>query len=340
MARRKSKTPSAIRYLSLATILALASSVAYLLFFPPMPNASWETRSVTVPKGSSAAAIARLLSENGVIRHPSAFRVTASVFGMNRSLKAGRYRFEIPLSTWQALMKLRAGAVAYHKVTIAEGLTMARIAGILQQQAGVDSLGFMEVCRDPELLKLERIPGHNLEGYLYPDTYDLEWGTPPRRAVEAMLGNFRSNFDTSWTRVLESRKLSMHQAVIMASLVEREAQVDSERAIIASIFYNRLRLYRPLESCASIEYILPRHKNTRLTYNDLKIDSPYNTYKKIGLPPGPISNPGRRSLEAAVFPAKTDYLYFVSRGDGGHMFSRTLQEHIRAKNLCERLKGR
>lgn len=322
-------------------VLALAACYAsYLLFFPPMPDSSWETRSVTVPKGSSTAAIARLLAENDVIRHPNTFRKAASFLGLNKSLKAGRYRFQMPLSTWQALMKLRAGTVAYHKVTVAEGLTMSRIAGLLQQQAGIDSLGFIEACRDPKLLKRENIPAQNLEGYLYPDTYDFEWGTPPNRAVEAMLQNFRSNFDTSWARALAARKLTAHQAVIMASLVEREAQVDSERVIIASVFYNRLRLYRPLESCASIEYILPRHKNTKLTYNDLKIDSPYNTYRKIGLPPGPISNPGRKSLEAAVFPAKTDYLYFVSRGDGGHIFSKTLQEHIRAKSVCEKLKGR
>jgi len=326
---------------ALTIVITLAASyAAYVLFLPSMPDASWETRSITVPKGAPVSAIAGLLAENGIIRHPRAFRTAASLFGMNRSLKAGRYRFEMPLSVWQALVKLRAGAVAYHKVTVAEGLTMARIAGLLQQQAGVDSLGFIESCLDPELLKREKIPARNLEGYLYPDTYDLEWGTPPGRAAAAMLSNFRSNFDTSWVRVLEGRKLTSHQAVIMASLVEREAQVDSERVLVASVFYNRLKLYRPLESCASIEYVLPRHKNTRLTYRDLEIDSPYNTYKRIGLPPGPISNPGRRSLEAAVFPAKTDYLYFVSRGDGGHIFTRTLQEHIRAKNLCERLKGR
>lgn len=326
---------------AITTVTALAAAyIAYVLFFPPMPPASWETRSLTVPRGASTAVIAKLLADNGVIRHPRAFRTAATFFGLNRKLKAGRYLFSMPLSTWQALMKLRTGAVAYHKVTVAEGLTMARIAGLLQQQAGVDSLGFMEVCRHPGMLERYKIPAQNLEGYLYPDTYDFEWGTSPSKAVTAMLDNFRSNFDTSWATELQRRKLTTHQAVIMASLVEREAQVDSERALVASVFYNRLRLYRPLESCASIEYVLPRHKNTRLTYADLKIDSPYNTYKRIGLPPGPISNPGRASLKASVFPAKTDYLYFVSRGDGGHIFTKTLQEHIRAKNICQRLKGR
>lgn len=217
---------------------------------------------------------------------------------------------------------------------------MVRIAGLLQEQAGIDSAGFLDACRDPQRLARLGIPANNFEGYLYPDTYDFEWNTPPDRALEAMLKNFQSQFDSTWQAELKRQGLTRHQAVIMASLVEREAQVDSERVLVASVFYNRLRLRRPLESCASIEYILPKHKNTKLTYRDLQIDSPYNTYRRPGLPPGPISNPGRRSLEAAVFPAKTDYLYFVSRGDGGHIFSRTLQEHIRAKNLCERLKGR
>jgi UPF0755 protein len=122
----------------------------------------------------------------------------------------------------------------------------------------------------------------------------------------------------------------------MASLVEAEAQVDSERVLVASVFYNRLRARRPLESCASIEYVLPRRKKTRLTYADLEIKSPYNTYRRIGLPPGPICNPGLRSLESAVFPAKTDYLYFVAKGDGGHVFSRSLREHINAKNRIQK----
>ncbi len=340
MARKKNKKSAVLGLLALSLLLGLLGYIIFILFIPAMPDARWETKNITISRGASVSSIAALLAEDGVIQHPRAFKYLCSVLGWNRRLRAGHYRFPLPLSTWQALWKLYQGATAFHKVTIAEGLTMARIAGLLQQQAGIDSAGFMETCRSREIIKQEGIPAQSLEGYLFPDTYDFEWEASPRRAVLAMLANFHANFDSSWIRALEARRLTVHQAVIMASLVEREAQVDSERVLVAAVFYNRLRLRRPLESCASIEYVLPRHKNTKLTYRDLEIDSPYNTYRRIGLPPGPICNPGRRSLEAAVFPAKTDYLYFVSRGDGGHIFSRTLKEHIRAKNLCERLKGR
>lgn len=339
MAKTK-REMKAVKYLWTLVALPILAYVSYLLFIPAMPSAAWESKNITIPKGAAVSAIARILSEAQLIDHPRTFVATVKILGLSRSLKAGRYRFPMPVSVFRAINILRQGAVAYHKVTIPEGLTMVRIAGLLQEQAGIDSAGFLDACRDPQRLARLGIPANNFEGYLYPDTYDFEWNTPPDRALEAMLKNFQSQFDSTWQAELKRQGLTRHQAVIMASLVEREAQVDSERVLVASVFYNRLRLRRPLESCASIEYILPKHKNTKLTYRDLQIDSPFNTYRRPGLPPGPISNPGRRSLEAAVFPAKTDYLYFVSRGDGGHIFSRTLQEHIRAKNLCERLKGR
>ena len=340
MAPKAHKVPGTLKFFGLVMLAALAAYALYLLFVPPMPDASWEPASITVPKGASTSSIARLLAENKVIRHRKAFRLSAAAFGLNRKLKAGRYRFDLPQSVWQALMKLRAGSVAYHQVTVPEGLTMRRIAGIIGEGAGTDSLELLRLCADPGFLKSKNMPAKSLEGYLFPDTYDFEWATPPGRVLDIMLANFRAHVDSSWLKELAARKLTLQQAVIMASLVESEAQVDSERVLIASVFYNRIRLWRPLESCATIEYVLPRRKNTKLTYKDLEIDSPYNTYKKLGLPPGPICNPGRQSLEAAVFPAKTDYLYFVSRGDGGHIFSRTLEEHIRAKNICEKLKGR
>jgi len=336
----KPKKNKAVAYLWILATLPLVGYAAYLTLIPSMPSADWAPKSLTIPKGASVAAIARILSQDRVIDHPRAFVATVKILGLSGSLKAGRYRFPMPVSIFQAIRILRQGAVAYHKVTIPEGMTMGRIAGLLQQQAGIDSAGFLEACHNPEKLSRLGIPAKNFEGYLYPDTYDFEWNTPPHLALEAMVKNFQSHFDSTWLVELKRRGLSRHQAVIMASLVEREAQVDSERVLIASVFYNRLKLRRPLESCATIEYVLPRHKNTKLTYRDLEIDSPYNTYRRLGLPPGPISNPGRASLEASVYPAKTDYLYFVSRGDGGHIFSRTLQEHIRAKSLCQRLKGR
>ena len=268
------------------------------------------------------------------------FKYLALAGGLNRKLKAGRYRFDYPLSVWEALNKIHSGAVVYHNVTIPEGLTMAQIAGIMANEAGADNQALIKSFRDTAVINSYGIKSASLEGYLFPETYDFEWGSAADLIVQRLVSSFFGNITPQWQTEMQRQKRSLQQIVIMASLVEREAQVDSERPIVASVFYNRLKLSRPLESCATIEYALPRHKNRRLTYDDLEIDSPYNTYRRQGLPPGPICNPGRKSLEAAVYPAETKYLYFVSKGDGSHIFSRTLEEHNRAKHLVQQLKDR
>jgi UPF0755 protein len=308
----------------------------YLLFFQAPPAADgWEPQIITITKGQSTTRIAYGLYQKGVISSPSSFRILSRVLGLNQKLKAGRYRFEWPLSSWQALRQLNRGANVYNMATIPEGLTMYRIAGLLQDATGNDSTELVAAFTDPQLARSLGVPAASLEGYLFPDTYSFEWETPAGKIAALMLEQFQRQIPPAWHQELKKQRRTLHQAVIMASMVEAEAQVDSERVLVASVFYNRLRLKRPLESCASIEYVLPRHKNNRLTYADLEIRSPYNTYRHIGLPPGPICNPGRSSLEAAVFPARTDYLYFVAKGDGGHVFSRSLREHINAKNRIQ-----
>ncbi len=326
-------------------VIAAAATALLLLalapaFVTPGVPQGWQPRVVTVPRGAGGARIAALLAAAGVIDRPRYFRAVSSLRGANSRLKAGRYRFAYPLSAWEAVGQLASGAVVYNSVTVPEGFVMARIAGVLQAAVGVDSASFMSVCADSAFLASAGVPASSAEGYLFPSTYEIEWATPADRVAKLMLGHCLELFTPEWRSRMEADGRSLHQVITMASLVEAEAQVDSERVLVASVFYNRLRLRRPLESCASIEYILPRRKKTRLTYNDLKRPSPYNTYLNRGLPPGPVCSPGKRSLQAAVFPAKSDYLYFVSRGDGGHVFSRTLEEHIRAKNMIIRMRNR
>jgi UPF0755 protein len=325
------------------TLAALSGLFIYLLaitFGTRSIDRNWQTKIITVRRGASAGQIGNLLHRNGVIEHPAVFKYLALAGGLNRRLKAGRYRFDYPLSAWEALDKIHSGAVVYHQVTIPEGLTMARIAGILANEAGADSLEMIRAFRDTALLGTYGIKAAWLEGYLFPETYDFEWGSSADLVARRLVESFFANFKAEWMDDIQRQKRDLHQTVIMASLVEREAQVDSERPVVASVFYNRLKARRPLESCATVEYALPRHKNRRLTYDDLEIDSPYNTYRRQGLPPGPICTPGRRSLEAAVYPAQTNYLYFVSKGDGSHIFTRTLEEHNRAKRLVQELKDR
>lgn len=326
--------------IALAALTGLFIYLLVLAFGTRSIDRDWQPKIITVRRGASAGQIGTMLHRDGVIEHPAVFKYLALAAGLNRKLKAGRYRFDYPLSAWEALDKIHSGAVVYHQVTIPEGLTMARIAGILAAEAGADSLELMGSFRDTALMNSYGIKAASLEGYLFPETYDFEWGSSAGMIVQRLVESFFANLQPEWLEEIKKQQRDLHQTVIMASLVEREARVDSERPVVASVFYNRLKARRPLESCATVEYALPRHKNRRLTYDDLEIDSPYNTYRRQGLPPGPICNPGRRSLEAAVFPARTSYLYFVSKGDGGHIFTRTLEEHNRAKRLVQELKDR
>jgi UPF0755 protein len=321
---------------SIFLALVVLGAAGHLLFFvSPAADTGWQSQVITITKGQSTTRIANNLYQKGVISSPRSFKLLSYVLGLNQNLKAGRYKFEWPLSSWEALQQLNRGANVYNQVTIPEGLTMARIAGLLQAATGDDSSALLDQFNDTAFCRSQNIPARNLEGYLFPDTYAFEWETPADKIAGLMLEQFHKQIPPEWLQELKKQRRTLHQAVIMASMVEAEAQVDSERVLVASVFYNRLRARRPLESCASIEYILPRRKKTRLTYADLEIKSPYNTYRRIGLPPGPICNPGRMSLEAAVFPAKTEYLYFVAIGDGGHVFSKSLREHINAKNRIQ-----
>ena len=322
--------------IALVIIFLLAAGPAFVT--PRIPQ-GWQPRIITIPRGMGTGRIAQLLASQGVIEHQRYFKLVAAARGINTKLKAGRYKFSFPLSSWEAVHQLANGAVAYNLATIPEGFTMARIADVLQHSASVDSARFMAACRDTALIASLGIRENVLEGYLYPDTYEFEWETPPLEAAERMARRCLDLFTPEWKARMHADKRSLHQIITMASLVEAEAQVDSERVLVASVFYNRLRLRRPLESCASIEYILPRHKKYRLTFNDLKRPSPYNTYLHPGLPPGPVCSPGRKSIEAAIFPAQTKYLYFVAKGDGGHVFTTSLTEHARAKYIINKMKN-
>jgi len=198
---------------------------------------------------------------------------------------------------------------------------------LLEKEGIVSPDQFIEAAKNPEILEKYKIPFNNAEGFLFPDTYIVAKDLAAEHIVDFMIERFFSNL-----RKISSRKYEieeMKKMVIIASLVEKEAQLDSERPVISAVFYNRLEKGKRLESCATIQYILGKTKE-RLLYSDLKIESPYNTYLNGGLPPGPISNPGLGSLKAAIEPADVDYLFFVSKKDGSHYFSTTYEEHLEA----------
>ncbi len=297
----------------------------YELNLPVGPGPAQE---VLVPQGAGVKEIALLLKERGLIRSPWFFVLLAQIKREATCLKAGEYRLSPRWTTLEILQHLASGEVVLHRVTIPEGLTRWQIASLLAARGLTDKQSFLAATANATLLKRLRIPGATAEGYLFPETYTLAKGLPPATIVTRMV----KQFWRVWSSLVpRARQLgvSVKQVVILASIVEKEAKVAEERPLIAGVFWNRLKRGMPLQADPTVRYALRKFQGP-LTRKDLQVDSPYNTYLHPGLPPGPICNPGRASLQAVLYPAKTDYLYFVAKGDGTHYFSRTLKEHLRA----------
>ncbi|MBI5208014.1 MAG: endolytic transglycosylase MltG [Candidatus Firestonebacteria bacterium] len=290
---------------------------------------------ISIPQNFSVKQIAFSLNSMGVIRNPFLFRVLTRVSGNENNMKAGEYEFKLPSSMWEILKKIRNGEFKKYKITIPEGYTSAEIAELLSNAKIVDKEKFNNLLKDKKLLKKYNINGDSIEGYLFPDTYYLFKNMSEEVLIENILSRFFGVFDENFNARVKEMKLTRHDVIILASIVEKEAQVDNERRIISAVFLNRMKKHIKLESCATVLYALGRHKK-RLWEEDLKINSPYNTYIHTGLPKGPISNPGRASIYAVLYPLEVDYLYFVSRNDGTHEFSKTFNEHAKNKRKFRR----
>lgn len=281
---------------------------------------------VIVARGSTFDEIARQLVDDGVIGNVLTFRMLARARRQDVAVRAGEYRFEPHRTQDEVLRSLvTGGAQVAAWVTVPEGFTAAQIAARLQEEGIGSSEPFLRRFMS-ETLNVDGARTKNLEGFLFPSTYLVPLGASPSQVA----GTFTAEFLKQLPRdaAAQARKLgvSVPQAVTVASLVEREAKSPGDRPAIAGVIYNRLRLRMPLQVDATIEYALPQHK-TALSFADLKIDSPYNSYVHAGLPPTPIANPGRPSLDAAFNPAKSDDLYYVYCGNGRHVFAKTLAQH-------------
>ena len=292
---------------------------------------------VQVPH-QSARRVLRVLEEQGVIRPSPLGRLYLALTGHAGDLKAGEYLFEEPMTAPQVLEKLIRGEIYYHKVTVPEGLRSGEIfAAFLRQGFGDEEefhAAFLDVARIAEM-----DPGAtDLEGYLFPDTYFLPRGATARQIVDQMVHHHLGLWTPEWTRQAKSAGLTPRQVVTLASLIEKETARPEERTLISSVFHNRIGKGMRLQCDPTIIYALSMRNRYRgvLTRRDLELDSPYNTYLYAGLPPGPIANPGRESLQAALFPERTDFLYFVSMNNGRHAFSTNLQDHSRAVRKYQR----
>ncbi|MFZ2055159.1 MAG: endolytic transglycosylase MltG [Candidatus Aminicenantales bacterium] len=287
---------------------------------------------VEVEKGMGANAVARLLKERGIIGARLPFVVSYRLFFHPRKIKAGEYVLTSPLQTKEILDILVKGRVYLHPVTIPEGLTAREIAPLISPLLAEGEAGFIKAFRDPgPILSLDP-QAENLEGYLFPETYSFPKNISSVDAVQAMIGQFRTVFSGAWAARADSLRMSVRQIVTVASLIEKETSLPEEKRLVSAVFHNRLRIGMKLDCDPTIIYALKQKGlfNGNLTKRDLALDSPYNTYRYSGLPPGPICNPGKEALEAAIHPAPEDYLYFVSRNDASHHFSRTFVEHQNA----------
>jgi len=310
--------------------LFVFTTSGWFLFTSTVPGGNEKEHLVQIKPGMTFNQIVNYLLENNVISSELSFEISAHILGVQDELKAGKYRITGGESNYSLLQKLSEGKVAIEWVTIPEGKTARQIAGILVDRVEVDSARFMALVNDSAFSRQLGIAADRLEGFLFPETYGLHWGMNARQIIKLMVSHYQERFDS--TLQARSRELGLTEleVVTLASIIEGEAVVDSERTTISAVYHNRLDRGMLLQADPTIQYIIddgPR----RLLNRDLEIDSPYNTYKNPGLPPGPINNPGLASIKAALYPADEKYLYFVARGDGSHIFSKTLNEHLRAK---------
>lgn len=331
---------SRFRVLSVCLLLlTVVSLLGYLYLNREMTTLHAPTSAMPfeIPAGMRARDVVHLLHERGIIGDENLTMVYLVISGQRKDLKAGEYLFDEPITTREAIDRLVKGTVYLHKFTVPEGLTLAKIALQWEQQGFGDAASFLEAATNSvDLLndfEADKPAATSLEGYLFPETYSFPIRTTPRQALEAMVGRFRAVMTQLTQKIpAESWPLSAHDTVILASLVEAEAAVDNERPLIASVFLNRLKLRMLMQCDPTVIYALEatNRYQGRLTRADLKVDSPYNTYRYAGLPPGPISNPGKKALEAAIRPAMSRNLYFVRTTEGRHTFSETLSAHNRA----------
>jgi UPF0755 protein len=276
------------------------------------------------------------LKSKGILRREFFFRRLAILWGVDRQLQRGRYDFAGEISVYRILKKLKAHDIVIERVTIPEGMTAAKIASVIALKLDLDSDAFLRRVFDTTYAR-EQFGYPSLEGYLFPETYFIPYGLTIDEIMQTLVDQFKKQTDSLLSNLPETA-LPVDEIIILASIIEAEAMVDEEKPVISSVYHNRLKKRMRLQADPTVIYALGG-MDRPLYYRDLKYDSPYNTYKYRGLPPGPINSPGLEAIKAAIFPDSTDYLYFVADGNGRHIFSRTLKEHNRAKNSIKRQKN-
>jgi len=309
-------------------LLLLAAGALAAALFVPYSGFGKETL-VDIPKGTDTRHMARLLQQAGVIRFDWQF-LLARAIRKDARLQAGEYRFHTPASVWTVFDRIVRGDIFYHQVRVPEGHNIFDIANTLENQKLISSEAFLKVARDPALIRDLDPQAPSLEGFLFPSTYRIARHTTPEQVCRMMTDEFRS----VWKELNPAPETDIHTIVTLASLVEKESAVPQERPQVASVYTNRLRQGMRMDADPTVIYaaLLENRYRGAIYRSDLDKDHPYNTYRHAGLPPGPIANPGRGALEAALRPAETEFLFFVAKpdGSGSHEFTTDLAEHNKA----------
>ncbi|MBW2297312.1 MAG: endolytic transglycosylase MltG [Deltaproteobacteria bacterium] len=284
---------------------------------------------VNVPPGQGSKATAADLYARGIITNAFKFNLYARIKGYDKQIKAGEYRLAPSYSPKQIFNIIVSGKVRLYKITIPEGYNLAQIAAMMPAAGLGPAEDFLKTAHKGSLVREYNIPGDSFEGYLFPDTYHFPKGVSADKIIQTLVRRFREVFIAEWEKRAREKQLTVHQVVTLASIIEKETGEPSERSIISSVFHNRLKKNMRLASDPTVIYGI-KGFNGNLTRKDLRTLTPYNTYKIKGLPPGPIANPGAKAIKAALYPAKTNYLYFVSKKDGTHQFSTNFKDHEKA----------
>lgn len=301
------------------------------LLKPVKPAGEAQDSLIQVTPRSSSGQIARMLEQQGIIRSAAAFRIYSRYHKLDDRIKAGYYMINPAMSTPEVLDIFVRGKTAHKSFTIPEGYNLQQITSSLAAKGFIKEDVFKELLEKGKFnypfLNHPVAGAKRLEGYLFPETYNIRLDSTEKDLINIMLaGMDRQLKELDFEKKARAMDLSVHQALTIASMIEREARKEAERPIISSVIHNRLRIGMRLQIDATVEYALGGYRE-KIYYKDLEVDSPYNTYKYNGLPPGPIASPGRQSLLAAVSPEQTKYLYYVAKPDGSHAFATTLEEH-------------
>lgn len=311
----------------------IAILILILIFLIWLQPINFDRTEITIPEDANAREIAQYLSDNHIVRDINEFLFWLKISGKEKHLKSGTYELQKYKNPIYVINELTHGGKSDIIITIPEGLTIYETAEILDINGVINKEEFIILCHDRDFIKDLGLKVSSLEGYLFPDTYSFSISQTDSAVVSTFIKNFNKHIEKYGFDDSDS----INKVIIIASVIEKEAKFEEERPIIARVFINRLKVGRPLESCATVFYALKNinyekyQTKTKLTQRDLQCNSPYNTYLHIGLPPGPICSPGENSIASAISPADVDYLYFVSRGNGRHHFSKTYREHIAAK---------